>query len=549
MDPRLPLPPWVPLLLGLAGVAAAFALVGQSAATAAAVAALAAGVTGWLIASRAELVLGRADEDRVALKEAEVRSRQSERALQEQGAQAQGLQAQLQAAQQQLRIAEGQAHELGLRVQTLDAENRNLQLQTRTQEIEARALQTRVQELGARAQEADERARSLAAELQQRAPAPKFAAPVSGNNSSREELEALREAHTQDQTELRQLQTRLSEVQSQRDGAMRDAAQLQSMIDSGLPAGGLDDEATALLHELNEGFTSSAQAIEETSQALTSVNGGLKGIADNVELLASNAEESASSILEMAAANDEVAESMLNLAASVQETATSIEEMTFSVKEVAKNIEALSSTAEETSAAMNEMDGSIQQVENNANETAQLSEEVVWAAEGVVFFDTLLARLSAGEVEAVLAHELGHFRHRHVQKRMVLIFGASLAGLALLGWLAGQSGFYAGLGVAPNLSAPNSALALLLFSLALPPFMFFVSPLAALLSRKHEFEADAYACAQADGRDLANALLKLHEDNAATLTPDPLYARFYYSHPPAPERLAALTAPVQALPA
>ena len=122
---------------------------------------------------------------------------------------------------------------------------------------------------------------------------------------------------------------------------------------------------------------------------------------------------------------------------------------------------------------------------------------------------------------------------------MVLIFGASLAGLALLGWLAGQSGFYAGLGVAPNLSAPNSALALLLFSLALPPFMFFVSPLAALLSRKHEFEADAYACAQADGRDLANALLKLHEDNAATLTPDPLYARFYYSHPPAPERLAA----------
>ena len=111
---------------------------------------------------------------------------------------------------------------------------------------------------------------------------------------------------------------------------MRDAAQLQSMIDGGLPAGGLDDEATALLHELNEGFTSSAQAIEETSQALTSVNGGLKGIADNVELLASNAEESASSILEMAAANDEVAESMLNLAASVQETATSIEEIALS---------------------------------------------------------------------------------------------------------------------------------------------------------------------------------------------------------------------------
>ena len=189
------------------------------------------------------------------------------------------------------------------------------------------------------------------------------------------------------------------------------------------------------------------------------------------------------------------------------------------------------------------MDGSKRSAHANAYFTG------LGAAKRVVFFDTLLARLSAGEVEAVLAHELGHFRHRHVQKRMVLIFGASLAGLALLGWLAGQSGFYAGLGVAPNLSAPNSALALLLFSLALPPFMFFVSPLAALLSRKHEFEADAYACAQADGRDLANALLKLHEDNAATLTPDPLYARFYYSHPPAPERLAALTAPVQALPA
>jgi STE24 endopeptidase len=123
---------------------------------------------------------------------------------------------------------------------------------------------------------------------------------------------------------------------------------------------------------------------------------------------------------------------------------------------------------------------------------------------------------------------------------MAAIFAASLAGLALLGWLAGQSGFYAGLGVAPNLAAPNAALALLLFSLALPPFMFFVSPLAAQLSRRHEFEADAYACEQADGRDLANALLKLHEDNAGTLTPDPLYVRFYYSHPPASERLAAL---------
>ncbi len=183
------------------------------------------------------------------------------------------------------------------------------------------------------------------------------------------------------------------------------------------------------------------------------------------------------------------------------------------------------------------MDGSKRSAHANAYFTG------LGAAKRVVFFDTLLARLSPPEVEAVLAHELGHFKHRHVLKRMLMIFGASGAGLALLGWLAGQSGFYAGLGVAPNLAAPNDALALLLFSLALPPFLFFVTPLAAQLSRRHEFEADAYACAQADGRDLASALLKLHEDNAATLTPDPVYVRFYYSHPPASERLAALPQP------
>jgi STE24 endopeptidase len=180
------------------------------------------------------------------------------------------------------------------------------------------------------------------------------------------------------------------------------------------------------------------------------------------------------------------------------------------------------------------MDGSRRSAHANAYFTG------LGAAKRVVFFDTLLERLTPGEVEAVLAHELGHFKRRHVVKRMVGIFGLSLAGLALLGWLAGQSGFYAGLGVAPNLLAPNDALALLLFMLALPPFTFFISPLMAQVSRRHEFEADAYACEQADGRDLANALLKLHEDNAATLTPDPLYVRFYYSHPPAGERLAAL---------
>jgi STE24 endopeptidase len=180
------------------------------------------------------------------------------------------------------------------------------------------------------------------------------------------------------------------------------------------------------------------------------------------------------------------------------------------------------------------MDGSRRSAHGNAYFTG------LGASKRVVFFDTLLATLSPAEVEAVLAHELGHFKRRHVLKRMVTTFALSLAGLALLGWLASLSWFYSALGVQPNLSAPNDALALLLFALALPVFGFFVSPLAALLSRRHEFEADAYACAQSSGADLASALIKLHQDNASTLTPDPLYVRFYYSHPPASERLAAL---------
>jgi STE24 endopeptidase len=161
-------------------------------------------------------------------------------------------------------------------------------------------------------------------------------------------------------------------------------------------------------------------------------------------------------------------------------------------------------------------------------------------AKRVVFFDTLLSKLNGGEVEAVLAHELGHFKHKHITKRIVLAFAMSLAGFALLGWLAQQPAFYLGLGVQPSLSAPNDALALLLFMLAGPVFGFFVTPLASHFSRRDEFQADAYARAQASGADLSSALLKLHEDNAGTLTPDPVYARFYYSHPPAAERLAAL---------
>ena len=180
------------------------------------------------------------------------------------------------------------------------------------------------------------------------------------------------------------------------------------------------------------------------------------------------------------------------------------------------------------------MDGSKRSAHANAYFTG------FGASKRVVFFDTLLSKLSAGEVEAVLAHELGHFKHRHVIKRIVSMFAISLAALALLGWLSTQAWFYAGLGVRPSMAAPNDAIALLLFLLVTPVFSFFVSPLFALLSRRHEFEADAYACQQASGSDLAAALLKLHEDNAATLTPDPVYVRFYYSHPPASERLAAL---------
>jgi STE24 endopeptidase len=122
------------------------------------------------------------------------------------------------------------------------------------------------------------------------------------------------------------------------------------------------------------------------------------------------------------------------------------------------------------------------------------------------------------------------------------MFALSLAAFALLGWLKTQSWFYLGLGVEPALETSNDAIALLLFLLVTPVFGFFLSPLVAAISRRHEFEADAYARTHADGNALAAALLKLHEDNAATLTPDPWYVRFYYSHPPATERLAALSA-------
>jgi STE24 endopeptidase len=182
------------------------------------------------------------------------------------------------------------------------------------------------------------------------------------------------------------------------------------------------------------------------------------------------------------------------------------------------------------------MDGSKRSAHANAYFTG------FGAAKRVVFYDTLLSKLSPGEVDAVLAHELGHFKHKHIIKRIAGMFALSLAGFALLGWLSGQTWFYTGLGVRPNLTGPNDALALLLFLLAVPVFSFFVSPVFARLSRKHEFEADAYAVQQTSGKDLSTALLKLYEDNASTLTPDPVFVKFYYSHPPASERLARMKA-------
>ena len=176
------------------------------------------------------------------------------------------------------------------------------------------------------------------------------------------------------------------------------------------------------------------------------------------------------------------------------------------------------------------MDGSTRSAHGNAYFTGFGSNK------RIVFFDTLMATLQPEEIEAVLAHELGHFKLRHVIQRLVLTAALGLAGLALLGWLSTRDWFYTGLGVA----APSGYMALLLFTLLLPPFLLLLEPLGSAWSRKHEFEADAYARAQADGAALVRALVKLYRDNASTLTPDPLHSAFYDSHPPALSRIARL---------
>lgn len=180
------------------------------------------------------------------------------------------------------------------------------------------------------------------------------------------------------------------------------------------------------------------------------------------------------------------------------------------------------------------MDGSKRSAESNAYFTG------LGKAKRVVFYDTLLERLSHDELEAVLAHELGHFHHRHLRKSLISIFTLTLVGFAALGWLSMQPAFFLGLGVTPNAALPNDALAILLFLLVIPILSPLIEPLWSAASRRHEFQADAYAKQQASAPALVQALVKLTEDNAVTLTPDPIYVRFHYSHPPMVERIAAL---------
>jgi STE24 endopeptidase len=199
-------------------------------------------------------------------------------------------------------------------------------------------------------------------------------------------------------------------------------------------------------------------------------------------------------------------------------------------------IEALMQRCGFKSAGLFVMDGSKRSSHGNAYFSG------FGANKRIVFFDTLIERLAPIEMEAVLAHELGHFKLRHVVKRMLWSAVISLGAFAFLGWLGTQAWFYLGLGFTPSLTAPNDAAALVLFMMALPAFSFVLGPAGSWASRKHEFEADAFAAKQSDKTALVSALVKLYEDNGSTLTPDPIYSAFYYSHPPASVRIGRLQA-------
>lgn len=176
------------------------------------------------------------------------------------------------------------------------------------------------------------------------------------------------------------------------------------------------------------------------------------------------------------------------------------------------------------------MDGSTRSTHGNAYFTG------LGANKRIVFFDTLIDELSHAEIEAVLAHELGHFKCRHIAQRMTLMGLIFLIGLALLGWLINEAWFFNGLGVAE----PSNHVALALFIIASPAFTFFLQPLFSFISRRHEFEADDFAAGEAHTENLITALVNLYRENANTLTPDPLYSAFHDSHPPAPIRIAHL---------
>ncbi len=198
-------------------------------------------------------------------------------------------------------------------------------------------------------------------------------------------------------------------------------------------------------------------------------------------------------------------------------------------------IEALLTRCGFTAQGLFVMDGSKRSTHGNAYFTG------FGKTKRIVFFDTLIERLTPNEIDAVLAHELGHFKRRHVLKRIALTFAVSLAFLWLLAQLMHADWFYAGLGVTDlGVTGQSTAMALLLFFMVLPVFSFLLQPLSSAYSRKHEFEADAYAAQQTSSADLVTALVKLYQDNASTLTPDPLYSKFYSSHPPAMVRISRL---------
>ncbi len=197
-------------------------------------------------------------------------------------------------------------------------------------------------------------------------------------------------------------------------------------------------------------------------------------------------------------------------------------------------IEDLLKRCDFTSQGLFIMDGSKRSAHGNAYFTG------MGKAKRIVFFDTLIERLSPEEIEAVLAHELGHFKRQHIRKRLIQSFALSFLVLALLGWISTKAWFYLSLGVTPDINGYNAGLALALFSLVMPVFGFFLTPINSMGSRKHEYEADSFAAEKSSAKDLISALVKLYQDNAATLTPDPLYSKFYDSHPPAPLRIAHL---------